>query len=126
MRARLERLRPGLEAGWRDMLRGSVAQSRGSDTFQFNVLPWSTSRVTDFTPGVDVLDFHGLFAAAGYQGSDPVADGYLSFAVDAAGSTKIYFDPDGPGTANPWPFLIATLDNVLPSSLHMQSDWFFH
>lgn len=28
MRARLERLRPGLEAGWRDMLRGSVAQSR--------------------------------------------------------------------------------------------------
>jgi len=95
----------------------------GSDTFQFNVLPWSAGHITDFTPGVDHLDFHSLFAASGYTGSDPIRDGYLSFATDAAGGTKIYFDPDGFGSANPWPTLMTTLDHV---SLNNPMDWFLH
>ena len=75
---------------------------------------------------MDMLDLRGLFTAANYHGTNPIADGYISFASDGAGGTKILFDPDGPGTANPWAFLVTTIDHVPPSGLHMQTDWFFH
>jgi Ca2+-binding RTX toxin-like protein len=105
-----------------DVLTGGA----GSDIFQFDNLPWNNARITDFQVGTDMLDMRKLFTAANYQGTNPVADGYLSFQSDGAGGTKVYFDPDGPGSANPWPFLIATIDNVQPSGLHMQTEWFFH
>ena len=47
----------------------------GADVFSFRQLPWSAGHVTDFTLGVDRLDFSALFAASGYRGSDPIADG---------------------------------------------------
>lgn len=105
-----------------DVLTGGA----GSDIFQFDNLPWNNSRITDFQVGTDMLDLRKLFTAANYQGTNPVADGYISFQSDGAGGTKVYFDPDGPGSANPWPFLITTIDNVQPSGLHMQTEWFFH
>ena len=103
----------------------SLTGGAGADTFQFGVLPWSAGHVTDFTPGTDVLDLAPLFDAAGYHGSDPVADGYLTFGSDGAGSTRVWFDPDGPGSASPWPYLITTLDHVDPSSLVAGRDWSF-
>ena len=105
-----------------DVLTGGA----GSDIFQFDNLPWNNARITDFTVGSDMLDLRTLFTAANYQGTNPVADSYLSFASDGAGGTKVFFDPDGAGTGNPWPFLVTTLDNVIPSALRMQTDWFFH
>ena len=97
----------------------------GADVFTFPVLPWSAGHVTDFTPGADVLDLRPLFQAAGYGGSDPVADGYLSFSDDGAGGTRVWFDPDGPGSGTPWPFLITDLDHVSPSALQPGHDWLF-
>ena len=97
----------------------------GEDNFVFDKLPWSAGHVADFTPGVDVLDLRPLFAQAGYQGADPLADGYLSFESDGAGGTRVLFDTDGTGTANPWPYQITTLDGVAPTSL-TASDWLFH
>jgi len=105
-----------------DVLTGGA----GRDIFQFDNLPWNNARITDFQVGTDMLDLRKLFTAANYQGTNPVADGYLSFASDGAGGTKVFFDPDGPGTANPWPYLITTIDNVQPAGLHMQTEWFFH
>jgi len=105
-----------------DVLTGGA----GSDIFQFDNLPWNNARITDFQVGTDMLDLRKLFTAANYQGTNPVADGYLSFQSDGAGGTKVYFDSDGTGSANPWPFLITTIDNVQPSGLHMQTEWFFH
>jgi beta-glucanase (GH16 family) len=105
-----------------DVLTGGA----GRDIFVFNSLPWNYSRVTDFTAGTDMLDLREIFTAHNYQGTNPLADGYISFQSDGAGGTKIYFDSDGFGSANPWGYLIATLDNLSPSSLHMQTDWFFH
>jgi len=105
-----------------DVLTGGA----GSDIFQFDNLPWNNARITDFQVGSDMLDLRKLFTAANYHGTNPVADGYVSFQSDGAGGTKVFCDPDGPGTANPWPFLVTTIDNVQPSGLHMQTEWFFH
>jgi hypothetical protein len=90
----------------------------GADTFVFQYLPWRPGHITDFTSGTDVLDLRALFAASGYSGTNPVADGYLQYAPDGQGGTNVYFDPDGPGTANPWPYLITTLDHVDPLGIH--------
>ena len=105
-----------------DVLTGGA----GSDIFQFDNLPWQTTRVTDFTVGTDMLDLRNLFIASNYTGTDPVADGYLSFQSDGAGGTKVLFDADGPNPTMPWQFWVATLENVSPASLQMQKDWFFH
>jgi len=81
--------------------------------------------VTDFEPGTDVLDLRPLFEAAGYHGSDPVADGYLSLLDDGAGGARVYFDPDAPDSGTAWPYLITTLDKVSPASLQPAHDWLF-
>ena len=61
-----------------------------------------------------------LFAAAGYHGSNPVADGTLRLESDGAGGTKVLLTTP----ASPWPTLITTLDHVSPSGLHA-GDWLF-
>jgi len=104
----------------------SAASPGSRETSSSSTICPGTTRITDFTAGMDMLDLRGLFTAANYHGTNPIADGYISFASDGAGGTKILFDPDGPGTANPWAFLVTTIDHVPPSGLHMQTDWFFH
>jgi Ca2+-binding RTX toxin-like protein len=96
----------------------------GDDHFVFDSLPWNAGHVADFQPGHDVLDLRALFDAAGYQGQNPIADHYLSFESDGVGGTRVLFDVDGAGTANPWPFHITTLDGVAPTTLSA-SDWLF-
>ena len=88
----------------------------GADVFQFKAMPWSAGHITDFHVGVDKIDVSSLYLG-GYSGSDPVADGYVTFVSDGAGGTKIMLDTDGHGTANPWPFTIVTLDGVSPTGL---------
>jgi len=79
-------------------------------------LPWNnTGHITDFTLGVDILDFTALYAAAHYTGTNPVADGYVIFQSDGAGGSRILFDSDGPG-GYPWPIAVTTLDHVAPTS----------
>ena len=94
----------------------------GADHFVFGKLPWNAGHVTDFQRGVDVIDLRPLFAAAGYAGVDPVADGYLRLESNGAGGTKLLVDSDGWGSGNPWPIHITTLDGVAPSSL-TAGDW---
>ena len=92
----------------------------GSDTFVFTKLPWSPSEITDFTPGVDKIDIHSLFTTP-YTGTDPVKDGFVSLTSDGAGGTNVYFHTP----SFQWPWLVATLDHVAPSSLSA-SDWLLH
>jgi hypothetical protein len=88
----------------------------GNDDFVFRNLPWSHGHVTDFVVGADKLDFSALFQAAGYTGSDPVADGRMRFQEDSLGNTTVYFDRDQPDGGD-WPFQIVTLDGVRASGL---------
>jgi len=104
-----------------DILTGGA----GSDIFEFSNTPWAQSRITDFTPGTDMLDLRILFDLANYQGTNPVADGYFSLESNGAGGTRVLFDVDGPNPASPWWFIVAELDNVSPASLQMQRDWYF-
>ena len=94
-----------------------LAGGSGADVFAFKVLPWNAGHITDFVVGTDRLDLSALFRASGYSGSDPVRDGYVILSSDGAGGTRIAFDTDGPGTANPWPTTITTLDRVPTAGL---------
>jgi hypothetical protein len=99
--------------------RNSVVMTSGggADVFVFEHLPWNGGRITDFALGFDRLDFTDLFSAIGYGGFDPVADGYMRLESDGHGGTRVYFDPDGLGSGNPWPFLMITLEGVSPVGL---------
>ena len=95
----------------------------GSDTFVFNNLPWNAGHITDFDTAHDVLNLTGIMQSIGYTGTNPVADGYLSFASDGAGNAQVYVNAHT--AANPWSSLVTTLDHVDPSSI-ASHDYVFH
>ena len=95
-----------------DLLTGGA----GSDVFVFKAMPWNGGEIADFKPGVDRLDISALYTN-GYAGADPVSDGYVHFESNGAGGTKVMLDVDGPGGANSFSKLVATLDGVSPSGL---------
>ena len=103
-----------------DMLTGGA----GKDIFEFDKAPAKAGHITDFTAGQDMIDLRGLFGAANYVGTDPVADHHLELRADGAGGTAIYFDADGSGAGAP--VLVTTVDHILPTALTAQNDWFFH
>jgi Ca2+-binding RTX toxin-like protein len=104
-----------------DTLTGGI----GKDLFQFDKVPGGAGHVTDFAIGQDVLDLRGLFVGAGYHGSNPLADGYISLQSDGAGGTSVWFDADGwAGSATAQ--RVTTLDHVAPNALQMQTDWVFN
>ena len=96
----------------------------GNDVFEFSRLPTTAGHVADFTPGSDVLDLRGLFAAVGYTGVNPLADGHLLFQADGAGNTQVLFDADGSAGSGA-PVLVTTLDHVTPAALTPGHDWVF-
>ncbi len=102
-----------------DVLTGGT----GADEFVFKALPTKAGHVTDFTAGTDMLDLRGIFKTAGYTSNDPIADSHLILTANANGGTAVYYDASGNPTGTK--VLITTLDHVLPSALHLQSDiWF--
>ena len=96
-----------------DVLTGGA----GADRFVFGMEPWSPDRITDFAVGTDRLDISALLKTAGYAGSDPVADHYLTLVDDGAGGTKLLFDHDGPGPSPLWANYVIQLDHVSASGL---------
>jgi hypothetical protein len=89
----------------------------GADVFAFAKLPWSAGQVTDFTVGTDHLDLSALLTGFGYSGSDPVADGWVSFRSDGRDGTLVYFDTNGPASGGDWPYRITDLQHVAPTGL---------
>ena len=71
----------------------------GRDTVDYNHLNEAGDHIYEFTVGVggDVLDLHDLLVDIGYAGSDPFADGYLSFKYDGNFHTTVLVDADGVG-----------------------------
>jgi Ca2+-binding RTX toxin-like protein len=95
----------------------------GNDTFVFNVMPWNAGHITDFNTATDTLNLSGIFSSIGYTGTNPVADGYLSFVSDGKGDTQVIVNPHN--AADPWGALITTLDHVSPASISAH-DYVFH
>ncbi|WP_112662527.1 family 16 glycosylhydrolase [Microvirga flavescens] len=105
-----------LQAGsYADTLTGNS----GKDIFLFTKAPVRAGHVTDFTPGVDMLDLRALFK--NYQGADPVSDGLLSFTSDGKGNTLVKYKTTPMAKAT----LVTTLDHVSPTQMHPQDDYFF-
>ena len=93
-----------------DVLTGGA----GADVFAWAQEPWSPATVTDFQRGQDRLDLSAVFAAAGYAGSDPVADGRIVLMAQGA-DTLVLFDDDGQG--GDWPNYIIQLQGVSSAGL---------
>lgn len=106
-----------LEAG---QGQGVLTGGGGADTFVFKAMPWNAGRITDFQVGVDKLDLSALYAG-GYNGANPVQDGYVTFVANGAGGVDVYLDTDGRASGNTMNFKVVTLDGVSLSSLTNQS-----
>ena len=94
----------------------------GADVFAFPKEPWSPIHITDFTPGQDKLDVSALLKAAGYSGTNPIADHYFYVESDGAGGSVLRFDHDGTGSNPVWPNTIIDLEHLAPSQVSV-SDW---
>jgi Ca2+-binding RTX toxin-like protein len=101
-----------------DVLTGGA----GNDHFVFAKEPWSPDVITDFQVGHDKLDLSAIFKAIGYQGSNPVADHYLSFGSDGNGGATVLIDDDGAASGQPWPNYVIDLQHVDPSTI-TSADW---
>jgi hypothetical protein len=80
------------------------------------------SRVTDFHVGEDLLDLRPLMKAAGYAGTDPVADHSLALVSDGAGGTEVMADPTHSGTMHG----LVDLQHVALGTLNVGTDLLWH
>ena len=98
----------------------------GADVFALPTTPWQAVTITDFTPGEDKLDLSYLFKQAGYTGSDPVADHYITVESDGNGGSLIRYEASGQADINGhWPTTIVDLLGVAPSQVS-EKDWIIH
>ncbi len=73
----------------------------GSDTFVYTSLRDGRDTITDFEVGSDKIDLSQVLSVVGFEGVDPIADGYVGFASSSNG-TYLTIDPDGSaGTGRP-------------------------
>lgn len=88
----------------------------GADVFVFDELPGLAPHITDFTPGVDKLDFSGLFRPGGdLSGLPGPWDLYLSVESDGADGTIIVSNVNIGAD-------LVYLDHVAPAQVK-GSDW---
>lgn len=101
----------GLQSG--DILTGGA----GRDQFVYLNVNEGGDRITDFTIGKDKIVLTGVLNSINYGGSNPFADGFMSFRQASNSLTVIQIDPDGlaGGTFRPAPFIL--LDNILIADL---------
>jgi len=84
-------------------------------------MPQSAAEIAAFNPAEDVLDLAPLLKAAGYAGSNPIADHVVTLTQTADGSTAVMVDPTGEdhghGTT------VVTLDHILPQNVPAADLW---
>jgi Ca2+-binding RTX toxin-like protein len=91
----------------------------GADQFVYESFSDRTDTITDFNPDEDMVVLTDVFAEIGYQGIDPIADGYLQFVQDGS-KARVQIDPDGVGFHA---FrTMASLENVAIESLAVGSN----
>jgi hypothetical protein len=70
----------------------------GADRFVYTSVADGVDTITDFAPGVDVIDLARLLASLGIPGATALANGHVVCTASGANAV-IAIDPDGSGTA---------------------------
>jgi hypothetical protein len=79
--------------------------------------------ITDFTVGSDKIVLTQLLNSLNYTGSNPIADGYITFTARGS-STALNIDTDGFGTAAS-PLPLALINNVAVAALNNLANFLF-
>lgn len=82
----------------------------GRDRFVYESFGDRGDTIADFNVKQDALVLTGLFKEIGYEGVDPIEDGYLQF-VQQGLNTAVQIDPDGVDGVSPFRTLVV-LENV--------------
>ncbi|MEA5511546.1 endonuclease [Crocosphaera sp. UHCC 0190] len=74
--------------------RDRITTGNGSDHLVYNSVVDGGDIITDFSVGNDKFVFTQLLDSVGYNGSNPITDGYVRFLAQGS-NTMVQFDPDG-------------------------------
>ncbi|MDJ0518425.1 MAG: Calx-beta domain-containing protein [Trichodesmium sp. MO_231.B1] len=74
--------------------RDTLTGGGGNDTFVYTSLRDGRDTITDFEVGSDKIDLSQVLSVVGFEGVDPIADGYVGFR-SRPGNTILTIDPDG-------------------------------
>jgi predicted extracellular nuclease/2',3'-cyclic-nucleotide 2'-phosphodiesterase (5'-nucleotidase family) len=95
----------------------------GNDFFVYVSLSDRSDTITDFTVGSDKIVLTQLLNSLNYTGSNPIADGYITF-TGRGSSTVLNIDTDGFGTAAS-PLSLALINNVAVAALNNLANFLF-
>ena len=99
----------------------SFSDGAGHDVFVFNTPAATGMDIANFDVNADILDIAPALKAAGYTGSDPIADHVVTLVQSGTDATAVKIDPTGAdpnhGTT------LVTLDHVLPQDVHTTNIW---
>ena len=104
--------------GGADVMTGGA----GINIFAYRSLRDNGDTITDFVPGKDKLDLRALLASIGWNGSDPVAEGYVRLTPTRTGGTNVQVGANGPGVNSDFRVL-ATLAGVAVESIDPARDF---
>lgn len=93
----------------------------GHDMFVYNALADAGDTIKDFRSGEDAVDLVSLFTALGYNGSDAVADQWLSLVASGTGATSFILDPHNGQQS----VTLLTIENVTPEALQKGIDYYW-
>ncbi len=93
-----------------------------ADEFVFITTADGIDTITDFIPGEDKIVLTALLQSLGYQGADPIAEGFVKFAASGA-NTLVYIDADGAGPAEQKALIVVS--NVSVTSLNNAANFIF-
>ena len=103
------------------LLSPSFSDGQGHDIFVFKATAPTGAEIANFSASQDILDLAPVLSAAGYKGSDPIADHVVTLVQSGTDATAVKFDPTGADPSHG--STLVTLDHVLPQDVHAANVW---
>ena len=99
-----------------------IITGQGNDTIIYESIIDAGDIIEDLEIGSDIIDLRGMLESVGFNGLDPIDDGYISFMSSGSG-TILMLDADGDGSALARPYLF--VDNVTETELSNSDNFIF-